>query len=801
MKLPFLPILKWSALVAVSALFVGCQAESTMAVQELTPVKPAVTNVLTNAANAPALQVASEPIPEPPAPSIPKISAQLQDIVTLAERGVGDDVLLAFVAKAPAPMNLTAEEILYLNDLGISEAVITVMIRHRGTAEALATTPVVPPTNPATAAAAPPPPAPPIVANPAPSNAPAVAAPAPSVTIMAAPEFETVALPPAALTVAPPPVQESYFYSSLQPYGSWVQVADYGYCWQPTVAVVNPDWRPYCDRGRWIYSDCGWYWHSDYSWGWAPFHYGRWQRHPHHGWVWLPDTVWGPAWVTWRYSDSYYGWAPLPPGAYFDQHVGLSFRTGHVGISFDFGLGRDSYTFVPSHRFYDRTPWRHALPRNRVAAVYNNTTVINNYVQINKNVVNEGIGRDRIARITQSEIKKVPIRDTSREPREPGRNVTVKPDRLERNGSELVVYRPQIPRPVNAAANPREQQELRKPATSPPTGRVAGSFDAGSRSVPSVPMNPRFSGRTEPSTSPTGPASIADRSTAGAGVSTPPSAPARRSFTDGSGTARPGVPPLFKSPAETVASPIPESQPPRPVNDAPERRGSSPQVPKYSIATPSPVTPASSTAPASAASVGAAQSPPATGSRFIPTPVRPSPYRELPRPVDPTPGAARSAVEASPASPPTVIPSNPRPIPGTGRQPYDAGVPIPESRRELPKPAITTPIERPISGPAISGASPQPYPGSGRQPMAGPSGGNPPQQFSAPGRYTPPSPPSVSPAPAPAPATRFQSAPNSVPAQQLAPSGARPSASAPAPAAGPPASRSGGSNRRNEIEK
>ena len=52
-----------------------------------------------------------------------------------------------------------------------------------------------------------------------------------------------------------PPVQVSnnYFYETLSPYGSWVNVDGYGMCWRPTVAVVNPGWQPYADRGRWVY--------------------------------------------------------------------------------------------------------------------------------------------------------------------------------------------------------------------------------------------------------------------------------------------------------------------------------------------------------------------------------------------------------------------------------------------------------------------------------------------------------------------------------------------------------------------
>jgi hypothetical protein len=31
------------------------------------------------------------------------------------------------------------------------------------------------------------------------------------------------------------------------------------------------------------------------------------------GWGWVPGTMWGPAWVSWRSGGGYAGWAPLPP--------------------------------------------------------------------------------------------------------------------------------------------------------------------------------------------------------------------------------------------------------------------------------------------------------------------------------------------------------------------------------------------------------------------------------------------------------------------------------------------------------
>src|ERR1700687_2264655 len=131
-------------------------------------------------------------------------------------------------------------------------------------------------------------------------------------------------------------VSVDFFYNNLSG-GSWIEVGDYGYCWQPDVAA-SADWRPYSD-GYWAYTDLGWTWVSYEDFGWATYHYGRWVRLSGRGWVWVPgrdeDLEWGPAWVSWRTGGDYIGWAPLPPargGIYAGVSIG-----GHVDIDFDIG--------------------------------------------------------------------------------------------------------------------------------------------------------------------------------------------------------------------------------------------------------------------------------------------------------------------------------------------------------------------------------------------------------------------------------------------------------------------------------
>src|SRR4051794_10545095 len=79
-------------------------------------------------------------------------------------------------------------------------------------------------------------------------------------------------------------VSVDFFYNNISG-GSWIEVGDYGYCWQPEVAVSNHSWRPYSD-GYWTYTDLGWTWVSYEDFGWATYHYGRWVRLSDYGWVW-----------------------------------------------------------------------------------------------------------------------------------------------------------------------------------------------------------------------------------------------------------------------------------------------------------------------------------------------------------------------------------------------------------------------------------------------------------------------------------------------------------------------------------
>ncbi len=475
MKPHIVTIFRLAAVLVAATLFLGCEAENEAGNQPATANNTsATTNSTAQAQPAGATHGTNATITITPPPNI-HISDGASEILKLAQSGVGDAVVLAFIEGSAKRFELGAEEIVYLNDIGLSPALLAAMLNHDKSAAGLAQALRTPTATNAVLAAQPAQAQPESVLPPASPNGVAAPAPAPSpysyppVAETPPPASATEAQPAQVVYTSPqvvyvtPPAQVSYnyFYSSLAPYGSWIEVADYGWSWRPTISVLQPTWRPYGYGGRWLYTDWGWYWQSDYSWGWAPFHYGRWQRHAHHGWLWTPDLVWGPAWVSWRYADTYCGWAPLPPSARYTYGLGFSYFNNRVGISFDFGLAGDCYTFMPIRRFYDRDPWHYYLPHSQAVNIYKNSTVVNNYIHRDKNtVVNEGLGRELVAGATRSEIRKVAIRDL------PAAGGTlIKPDRLEKAGNDLVLYRPKpVVKSAGTAATTRSLQELPKAA-------------------------------------------------------------------------------------------------------------------------------------------------------------------------------------------------------------------------------------------------------------------------------------------------------------------------------------------------
>ncbi len=387
-----------------------------------------------------------------------ELNASTMEVVKLHEALMSEAVMATYIQISEQPFSLDANQMIYLKDIGVSEEIIALMMKrddilgHGGSPVA-----VNPPENY-------------VIAD-------------PPVTVETASMVEPGESP---VGVAPenlaPAVQKTttvtteYFHEQLEPYGAWVHVSDYGWCWRPTVAIRNPAWRPYCDNGRWVYSDCGWYWNSYYSWGWAPFHYGRWALHGSYGWVWSPGTVWGPSWVTWRTTDAYCGWAPLPPAAHYHSGIGFTYQGSRVSVGFGFGLGHAHYAFVSKRHFREDHVERHGIKLESARDVYQNSTIINNYNVVNNNqVINEGISVEQLNIQNREELKPVRLQDVA------GPEKTTLDAGSGRKGDVLPVYRPAMSKQNPMVSRELLNRQSKRPALMQPSEPV------GDKPVASVP--------------------------------------------------------------------------------------------------------------------------------------------------------------------------------------------------------------------------------------------------------------------------------------------------------------------------
>jgi hypothetical protein len=237
----------------------------------------------------------------------------------------------------------------------------------------------------------------------------------------------------------PPPAPEvSYqsFYDALSPYGQWIDYPQYGYVWMPN---VGPDFKPYATNGNWVYTDGGWTWASNYPWGWATFHYGRWFFEDGYGWMWIPGNEWAPAWVSWRQSPDYYGWAPLGPSV----SINVSNGGGYNPPAHYWCFVPQQYVTSPHVNNYYVSEQQNVTIINNTTVIHN-TTIVNNTVNnttiVNNNVTNNHVtvnnyagGPDpaAVARVTGTPLRPVPLRESST----PGESTA---------GGGLTIYRPKV---------------------------------------------------------------------------------------------------------------------------------------------------------------------------------------------------------------------------------------------------------------------------------------------------------------------------------------------------------------------
>ncbi|MFC6998990.1 DUF6600 domain-containing protein [Rufibacter roseus] len=232
------------------------------------------------------------------------------------------------------------------------------------------------------------------------------------------------------------------FYDELSPYGRWINDPDYGYVWSPRVEM---GFQPYATRGHWVMTEYGNTWVSDYDWGWAPFHYGRWMYDDFYGWLWVPGNEWGPAWVDWRHSNGYYGWAPMGPRVTYVVPV-------------------TRWVFVPVMYITSPRIYSYCVPRTQVVNIYHNTTIINNYYERDNRKYVYGPRTQDIERATNRRVEVRRLENDSR----PGRTAVA--------DNSVRIYRPEVETRRREAPARAEATDSRATRT-----RVANSVESPSR--------------------------------------------------------------------------------------------------------------------------------------------------------------------------------------------------------------------------------------------------------------------------------------------------------------------------------
>lgn len=289
------------------------------------------------------------------------------------------------------------------------------------------------------------------------------------------------------------------FYSPLRPYGTWVNAGPYGRCWRP--AQVPVGWRPYSD-GSWVWTDAGWYWQSDEPWGWATCHYGSWYDDPNLGWVWIPGTEWAPAWVSWRYSNDYIGWAPIGP------NLAVAAPSFFVFV----GVNRFRSGFRPDDLIVNNT---RIIKQTRSVRNFQRQTVNVNGRQ-RTIYANKGPGVAPIERATGQRVAPRPVAEVARQTRAPENlpgNQNQQPSRpgqrpggeatpsaTGREQSRTYPQQPEQARPQGQ--NQPEQKPAERPGQQPQAVPPTGSEQLNNNQRPEQSPAQRPQGEQRPQTTP-----------------------------------------------------------------------------------------------------------------------------------------------------------------------------------------------------------------------------------------------------------------------------------------------------------
>ncbi|HEU4475185.1 MAG TPA: DUF6600 domain-containing protein [Methyloceanibacter sp.] len=497
------------------------------------------------------------------------------------------------------------------------------------------------------------------------------------------------------------------FYDRLTPYGNWIWLQGQ-YVWVPR--NVGPQWRPYT-VGRWVYTDrYGWMWSSREPFGWATYHYGRWGYSNRVGWFWVPGNRWAPAWVSWRQSDNYLAWAPLPPTP--DEGLGLSIRVGVIPDYYWQAVPTRDFLDddLPRHIVRDRGRFdpilRETRPLGNVTVV-NNTTVVNNVININlvEQKTRKKVVVHKVAK-TKDQKKSGKVEGAAVEIFQPATDEAPK-----------VAAPPEV-KPIEAVAAESETKQQQAEGA-PTTEEALVPAEIKALSAPAPATGDATKGET----------------TAGGEAATPPPPPA---------------PPADGEPAAEEAAPPPP--PPPPAQETP--------LPPPAEETPLPPPPAEETAPPAATEQKAPPPPPPAAEE---TPPPPPPAEETPPPPaeetpPPPPPAAVEETPPPPAAPPAEAPAAkpkkqkdqaPKKEKGQKAKPAETPSapppPPPPPQQEMAPPPPPPPVvEETAPPPATSEQAPKAKPdGKPKKERGQGQPGGPPASEQQPAGEAPPPPPTI----------------------------------------------------------
>ena len=389
------------------------------------------------------------------------------------------------------------------------------------------------------------------------------------------------------------------FYNRLAPYGNWIWLQGQ-YVWVPQ--SVGPAWRPYT-VGRWVFTDrYGWMWSSNEPFGWATYHYGRWGFSNRVGWFWVPGNRWAPAWVSWRKSNDYLAWAPLPPA--YDEGVSIEFNARGVPDYY--------WQVVPNRDFLsDDLPRRIVRDKNRFNPILRETQPLGN-VTINNNnvVVNNAVNVTYVEEKTNEKVVVHKVEKTKDEK---------KASKVQ--GDSVEIFQPAGDKTPDPVAPPKPKQ-IEEVAAESKTKQQGG----GAPSTDQLLVPPEIKTPPLPEAAQTGPSAASPK--------------------DG----QPAV-------GEVVPPPPPPPPPPSPAE------GAAPPPPPAEDAAPPPQ--AEEAAPPPPPSEGAAPPPPPPAEEAAPPPPPPPPAEEAAPPAPPPPPAPAEETTPPPPPPPAeeVAPPPPPPAP------------------------------------------------------------------------------------------------------------------------------------------